>query len=228
MKRQMSFLRKLHRSLLTDSSYSTASTCVVWLVFMLLAISCGPLPTGEFNVPETTTTTAEKTTKMQSKQSKGSLPESATVDLQKLPYFRNAFKQLPRVRSRRALSNFHLQMREMGQHSAIITNCSFDVLKAFVAKGWAPIVMIQLQSRTPVISPLSHYDNQSSEVHLQNPTSSSKRQLTYEEFEKSWEKDTQKRGILITPQRLTEADVRKVLGEYLPAEAFQQINVNSH
>ena len=100
-------------------------------------------------------------------------------------------------------------------------------LKAFIAKGWAPIVMIQFQGRTPEILPMSDYNDQLSEVSLQNPTNLSKRRLTYEEFKTAWSKNSQNKCVLITPQKLTETDLQNVLGKYLPAEASQQVTIRS-
>lgn len=197
------------------------------LLLMLLVISCGPLPPAELNVPETPSATAEKATNTQSTPTTANLPETATVDMKKLPYLRNAYKQPPRVRDRMALANFHLRMREIGQSSAIVTNCTFDVLKAFVAHGWPPIVTIQLENRSTFISPMSHYDNNTNMVHLQNPNSESKRRLSYEEFEAAWDKDSTKKCMILTPTRVNKADMQTLLAKYLPADAIQQINVNS-
>ena len=87
--------------------------------------------------------------------------------------------------------------------------------------------MIQFQGRTPEILPVSDYNDQLSEVSLQNPTNLSKRRLTYKEFEAAWRKNSQNKCVLITPQKLTETDIQKVLGRYLSAEAFQQVNIRS-
>ena len=195
---------------------------------MFLVTGCGPAPTSEFDIPETTTPTAGKITQLQAKNSVVKLPASALVELQKQPYMRKAFNNPTNVRNRLALANFHLRMREIGQHSAILTNCSFDMLKAFVAKGWAPIVLVQLGSRTPFIAAVVHYDNSSGMVHLQNPKDISKRRLTYDVFEESWGKNTQKRCVLITYDRLTAADVDRILGQYLDTNAYQNITMESH
>jgi hypothetical protein len=227
MKRRMSFLRETRLPLLNGSLYSTLCASVVLLIFALLAINCGPVLQGEYNIPETTNAASEETTTAQSTQSTASLPETATVDLKKQPYIINAFKQPPRVRSRRVLDDFQLKMRERRQHSAIVTNCSFDVLKAFVAKGWSPIVVVQSQGRTPAILSVTHYDNRASIVQLHNPANLNKRQLTYKEFETSWAKDARNKCFLITPQQLTKKDIQNVLGEYLPKETFQEISVRS-
>ena len=228
MKRHLSFLREVRQALLSGSSYSTVRACVASLVFLLLAINCGPPPQGQYYVPESAITAAEKTMSPQSAQKSGaSLPESATLQLERMPYIRNVFKERVRVSSRGGLDDFHASSRAQVQHSAIVSNCSFDVLKAFIAKGWAPIVMIEFQGRTPEILPMSHYNEQLGEVFIENPSNRNKRRLTYKDFEMSWSRISRNKCVLITPQQLTEMDVQNVLGRYLPKEAFQQISVQS-
>ena len=228
MKQYLAFLKEVRHTLLSGSSYSTVRACIVSLVFALLSINCGSPPQGQYYVPESAITAAEKTTRPQSTQKSGaSLPESATVQLERMPYLRNAFKQRVRVSSRGGLNDFHASSRAQVQHSAVLSNCSFDVLKAFIAKGWAPIVMIEFQGRTPEILPMSHYNEQLGEVILENPSNRNKRRLTYKDFEMSWSRISRNKCVLITPQQLTETDVQKVLGNYLPKEAFQQISIQS-
>ena len=227
MKHYPPFLREVRQALLTGSSYSTVGTCIASLVFVLLAISCGPPPQGQYHVPETALAAAERNTRPQSGQSQASLPESATVQLQRLPYVRNAFKEPPNVGSRGGLDDFYATTRGRVQHVAIISNCSLDTLKAFIAKGWPPIVMVQFQGRTPEILSVSDYNDQLGEVSLQNPNSTAKRRLSYADFEASWSKSSRNKCILITPQQLSDIDVQNVLGRYLPTEAFQGISVRS-
>ncbi len=228
MKQHLAFLKEVRHARLSGTSYSTVCACVAFLVFVLLSINCGPPPQGQYHVPESAITAAEKTMRPQSTQNSGaSLPESATVQLEKMAYLRNAFKGRVRVSSRGGLNDFHASSRAQVQHSAVISNCSFDVLKAFIAKGWAPIVMIEFQGRTPEILPLTHYNEQLGEVLFENPSNLNKRRLTYKDFEQSWSRISRNKCVLITPQRLTEMDIQKVLGNYLPTEAFQQISVQS-
>ena len=227
MKHYLSYAREVRQELLTGSSYSTVRACVASLVFVLLAINCGPPPQGQYHVPETVLAAAERNTRPQSGQSQASLPESATVQLQKLPYVRNAFKEPPRVGSRGGLDDFYATTRGTVQHLAIISNSSLDVLKAFIAKGWPPIVMIQFQGRSPEILTLSDYNDQLGQISLQDPTNLTKRRLNYADFETTWSKSSRNKCVLITPQQLTEIDVQNVLGRYLPTEAFQQISVRS-
>ena len=217
MKRNLFFSREVRQALLTSASYSTLCTCVALLVFGLLAINCAAPPQAQYPVPETA---------MQAGENQASLPESATIRLQEQPYLRNAFKE-PIPASRSALDDLFARARGTAQHAAVISGGSFDVLKAFVANGWAPIVMIQFQGRTREILPVSGYNDSLSEVSLQNPTNLAKRRLTYKEFQTAWSKNSQNKCVLITPQQLTEVNLEKVLARYLPAEAFQQVSIRS-
>lgn len=228
MKRYLLFLRKVRQTLLEGSSYSTVRACVASLVFVILAISCGPPPQGQYYVPEVAVKAAEKNVTPRSTQNQGSLPDSALVRLQRMPYLRNAFKESPRgVHSRSGLDDFYARTRGTVQHASIITGGSLDILKAFIAKGWAPIVMIQLPGRNSQILPVSRYNDKSSEIFLQNPTNLAEQRLSYEEFEKYWGMSARGKFLLITPQALSDIDVQNVLGRYLPTDAFQQINVRS-
>ena len=228
MKRYLFFLREVRQVLLTGSSYSTIRACVASLVFVLLAINCGPPPQGQYYIPETAIKAAEKNTTARSEQSQeGSLPESAIVRLERLPYLRNAFKEPPNTSSRGGLENLYGTTRGTVQHIAIISGGSLDVLKAFIAKGWAPIVMVRLQGRNREILPLSQYNDHSSEIFLQNPINLSERRVSYKDFEATWATDSRSKCVLITPQRLSQVNVQNVLGRYLPAAAFQEISVRS-
>ena len=228
MKQYLAFLKEVRHALLSGTSYSTVRACVASLVFVLLSINCGTPPQSQYHVPESAITAAEKTMRPQSTQNSTSLPESATVRLEKMAYLRNAFKGVVRVRSRGGLDDFHASSRGKVQHSAIVSNCSFDVLKAFIANGWAPIVIVEFQGRTPEILPLTHYNEQLGEVLFEDPSNLNKRRLTYKDFERAQSRISGKKCVLITPQQLTEMDVQKVLGRYLPKEAFQQISVRSY
>ncbi len=229
MKYRLSVLREIRQSLLTDFSYSTVRACVASLIFLLLAINCGPPPQSQYYVPESAIEAAARNVPERAKRAQEvGLPKSAMVRLEEQPYLRNAFKNAfsePMPVSRIGLDDFYARTRGKVQHIAIISGGSFDILKAFVAKGWAPIVMIQFQGRTPEVLPMSDYNDQMSEVYLQNPTNFAKRRLSYEAFETAWRKNSRNKCVLITPQALNEVTVQNVLGKYLPAEAFQEISI---
>ena len=226
MQRNKFSLKNVRGTLIAGFSYSTVSVCMLLLVFVVLTINCGSPTKGPYYVPETAATTAAtKVMPTQSRDTDSSLPKAAAVNLRELPYVRNVFKETPDI-SRGGLDDFYLTTRGKAQHVAIVSNCSFDVLKAFVAKGWAPIVMVQLQGRRPEILPMSRYDDRAGEVSLQHLANYGERRVSYKNFARDWTSSRNK-CVLITPQQLSEATVRKVLSRYLPIGTFQEIRVKS-
>ena len=226
MPRNKFSFKNVRRTLVASFSYSTLLVYIVLLVFVVLTINCGSPTKGQYDIPETAaTTTTAKPIPMDSRNTDSRLPKAAAVNLRELPYVRNVFKEPPQI-SRGGLDDFYVTTRGRVQHVAIVSNCSFDVLKAFVAKGWTPIVMVQWQGRKPEILPLSRYDDQSGEVAFQNLANFGERRVSYKDFERDWTISRNK-CILITPQQLTETNVRKVLRRYLPMGSFQGIRVKS-
>ena len=120
MKRHLFFLREVRQTLLGDTSHSTVCACIASFVFVFLTINCGPPPQGQYHIPESVLAAAEKTTTPQSMQSDASLPKAATIQLQKMAYVRNAFKESPRIRSRTGLADFHARTRGTVQHLSLI------------------------------------------------------------------------------------------------------------
>ena len=226
MQRNTFSLKNVHGTLIAGLSYSTVLVCIVLPIFVVLTINCGSPSKTQYYVPEmATATAATKVMPTQSRNTDSILPKAAAVNLRELPYVRNVFKETPEI-SRGGLDDFYLTTRGKAQHVAIVSNCSFDVLKAFVAKGWAPIVMVQLQGRKPEILPMSRYDDRSGEVSLQHLANFGERRVSYKNFERDWTSSRNK-CVLITPQQLSEATVRKVLARYLPIGTFQEIRVKS-
>ena len=226
MQHYLFFLRESHRVWVARFSYAIVCICVALIFSIVFLAGCGPLSKGQYYIPETASTTTTKATSAQSGQTEASLPETAAVNLRELPYVRNAFKE-PESIGRGGLDDFYASTRGKVQHIATISGNSINVLKAFVAKGWTPIVMVQLQGRRPEILPMSAYDDRSSEISLQHPINFGERRVSYKDFEMYWAASSRSKCVLITPQQLTEANVRQVLERYLPAEAFQGISVRS-
>ena len=220
MKCNLAYLYKARKAILNYSSKSTILGCIVLLAFALLATSCGLPPTAEYIVPETNV-------KSPPVQTQGKLPDTANIQLQKLEYLKQVFKRPPRVTSSGGLDDFHVMSRKEAKNSAIVSDCSFEILKAFVAQGWAPIVKYEFHGRTWEILPISDYNDHMQLISLQNPNHLSKRRVNYKDFVASWSKSSRNKCVLITPVQITERDVRRVLGKYLPKKAFKQITVSS-
>lgn len=203
------------------------SICSIF-VLGLLVISCGPPPqSGRFPpIPEVSGSAATSKSGTQSMTSQVSLPSSGMVDLRKMPYLRNVFKEVGAVR-RGAINDLYATTRGKVDNIAIVSGGSLDVLKAFIAQGWAPIVVIQFEGRKLEMSPVVRYNDSTSEIILQNPNNLSERRVRYKDFEMFWGVGSRNQCALITPQQLTEARVKRALGNYLPAKAFQEVSVRS-
>ncbi len=147
--------------------------------------------------------------------------------MQKLNYLKEAFRRQVNISNQGGLDDFHVKTRPYAKYSAIVSNCTLDVLKAFVAQGWAPIVKYEFHGKKWEILPISDYNDVTQRISLQNPNDIAKRRVKYTDFESSWSKSSRNKCVLITPVQITERDVHRVLGKYLPKEKFKQISVTS-
>lgn len=204
---------------------STLPPLFIFLTIILFAINCGPMSSQRLPIPETTS--SESTTNSQSTNSMN-LPQAAIVDLKEITFLKDALKTpVTSASSNAGLEDFHVKNRANVRHSAIISNCNLDILKAFIAQGWAPIVKYEFHGRKAEIIPISEYSDQTQQVSLQQVNGNAKRRVEYKDFETSFESSSRKQCVLITRVQLSEADIRKVLSKYLPSETFAQISVKS-
>lgn len=220
MKRSLSILNNVYKARINYSLKPTILVSIVLLAFALLAINCGTPPTAEFVVPETNV-------KSPPIQTQGKLPETSIVEWQKLNYLKGVFRKKVNISHQGGLDDFHVKTRPYAKYCAIVSNCTFDILKAFVAQGWAPIVKYEFHGKKWEILPISEYNDHTQLISLQDPNHISKRRVKYPDFESSWSESSLKKCVLITPVQITERDVRRVLGKYLPKEEFKQISVTS-
>ncbi len=204
---------------------STLPPLFIFLTITLFAINCGPMPSQRLPIPETSS--SEITTNTQSTNSMN-LPKAAIVDLKEITFLKDALKTpVTSVSSRSGLEDFHVRNRANVRHSAIISNCNLDILKAFVAQGWAPIVKYEFHGRKSEIVPVSEYSDQTQQVSLQQVNGNAKRRVDYKDFETSFVRSSRNQCVLISRVQLSEANIRKVLSKYLPIETFAQISVKS-
>lgn len=204
---------------------STFSTLLVLLTFILLTLSCGPMPSQRIPIPETSS--SEITTKTQT-DNISKLPKAALVDLKEIVFLKDALKIPVRsVSSKSGLEDFHVRNRRNIGYSVLISNCNFDILKAFIAQGWAPIVKYEYHARKCEIIPISEYSDHTKMVSLQQVNGNAKRRIDYKDFESSFDRSSRNQCVLISRIQLSEANIRKVLSKYLPRETFAQISVKS-
>lgn len=210
------------------------------LALCLLLVSCGPPPqTGKLppipSANRSQAASASVPTKTRAASSMAStthgLPSAAAVDVTKKPLLKTFFRSPPDVNR---LDDLYGSTRGKVQHISIVSNCNLDVLKAFLAIGWAPVFRSR-RSGTGHLSAVMGYDDADQRIQVGNPLGAQKkglrtragRTLTYSEFEKEWATGSGNKCVLITPKRLHDVEIHTALKKYLPEEQVAQIKVRS-
>ena len=206
------------------------------LALCLLLVSCGPPPqTGKMppipsaNRSQPASTSAP--TKTRTASVTGALPASAAIDVTKKPLLKALFRNEPNVTR---LEDLYATTRGQVQNLSVVSNCNLEVLKAFVATGWAPIILSR-RSGKGHLTTVMQYNDADQQIQIGNPLAAQReglrsrvgRMLTYSEFEKEWTTGSRRKCVLITPKKLHDADVRAALKKYLPEEQVARIQVRS-
>jgi len=158
----------------------------------------------------------------QSTSTTGALPASAAVDLTKKPLLKTFFRNEPDVTR---LEDLYGTTRGQVQNLSIVSNCDLAALKAFVATGWAPVILSRGSSKGR-LSVVMQYDDAAQQIQLGNPTRAGRR-LTYSDFEKEWATGSGRACALITPKKLNDASIRAALKKYLSEDQVARVQVRS-
>ena len=210
------------------------------LALCVLLVSCGPPPqTGKLppipsaNRSQPASASAPTKTRTASAMASATqgLPAAAEIDFSKKPLLTAFFRNEPNV-SR--LEELYGSTRGKVQHISVVSNCNLDVLKAFVATGWAPIFRSR-RSGKGHLSAIMKYDDAAQQIQIGNPLSArakrprsrTGRTLTYSEFEKEWTTGSRNTCVLITPKRLHDLEIHAALKKYLPKEQVARVQVRS-
>ena len=106
----------------------------------------------------------------------------------------------------------------------VVTNCDTDILKAFVATGWWPFVLLKRGSQIERWLVVGYDD--SGNIYLRDPRGPRvKRAVT--EFQRAWKYPSPSQCMLITLEKLDKYEVRRRLQRYLPLSKVSQIHVRS-
>ena len=205
------------------------------LALCLLLMSCGPAPQGErMPIPSATRSQPASTsapTATRTASATGALPSSAAVDVTKKPLLTTFFRTEHDI-SR--LEDLYATTRGKVQNLSVVSNCNLEVLKAFVATGWAPIIRSR-RSGKGHLSVVMRYDDADQQIEIGNPLSARAkrprsrvgRTLTYSEFKKEWSTGSGNKCVLVTPRRLHDVEIHAALKKYLPEEQVARIQVRS-
>ena len=202
----------------------------------LLLVSCGPPPqTGKLppipSANRSQSASASAPTKTRTASATGALPAAAAIDVTRKPLLKAFFRNEPNVNR---LEDLYGKTRGQVQNLSIVSNCNLDVLKAFVATGWAPIILSR-RSGKGHLTTVMQYDDADQQIQIGNPLGAQRkglhtragRMLTYSEFEKEWTTGSRRTCVLITPRKLNESSIHAALKKYLPEEQVARIQVRS-
>ena len=215
-------------------------TAFILALCIFLLVSCGPPPqTGKLppipsaNRSQSASTSAPTKTRVASAMASatGALPASAAVDVTKKPHLKMLFRNEPNVKR---LKDLYGKTKGQVQNISIVSNCNLDVLKAFMATGWAPIILSR-RSGKGHLTTVMKYDDAEQQIQVGNPLDTQRkgprsrvgRTLTYSEFEKEWTTGSGRTCALITPKKLNEASIHAALEKYLPKEQVARVQVRS-
>ena len=149
------------------------------------------------------------------------LPEAGRIDMRGLTLLRGIFRTQLNVNQ---LDSLYATTRGQVAHICIVSNGELDVLKAFVAQRWSPLVLLRYGNKVHLWSMMG-YDNAALQFQLGNPVTGAIRLISYAEFEKEWRTGSRKKCAIVTPLRLTQSKVHSVLGKYLPTSKVSQVTV---
>ena len=140
------------------------------LILCLLLVSCGPPPqTGKLppipSANRSQPASASAPTKARTASATGALPAAAAIDVTKKPLLKTFFRIDHDIRR---LEDLYGLTRGQVQNLSIVSNCNLDVLKAFVATGWAPIILSR-RSGKGHLTTVMQYDDADQQIQIGNP-----------------------------------------------------------
>lgn len=208
---------------------------VLILALCILLVSCGPAPQGErMPIPSANRSqpaSASAPTATRAASATVTLPSAAAVDVTRKPLLKMLFRNEPNVNR---LEDLYATTRGKVQNLSIVSNCNLDVLKAFMATDWAPVILSR-RSGKGHLTVVMKYDDADQQIQIGNPLGTQRkgprsrvgRMLTYSEFEKEWATGSGRKCVLITPKKLNEMDIHAALKKHLPEEQVARIRVRS-
>ena len=206
------------------------------LALCLFLMSCGPppqtgkrppIPSANRSQPDT----ASAPTKSRTASATSALPASAAIDVTKKPILKTFFRIDHDVRR---VEDLYATTRGKIQNLSVVSNCNLEVLKAFVATGWTPVILSKRTGKGHLLAVMK-YDDADQKIQIGNPLGVQRkgagargaRMLSYPEFEKEWVTGSGNTCVLITPKRLHDVEIHAALKKYLPEEQVDRVQVRS-
>jgi hypothetical protein len=159
------------------------------------------------------------------------LPAAAAIDITKKPILKTLFRIDHDIRR---LEDLYATTRGKVQNLSVVSNCNLEVLKAFVATGWTPVILSKRTAKAHLLAVMK-YDDADQKIQIGNPLDARRkgaeprrgRMLSYPEFEKEWATGSGNTCVLVTARRLHDVEIHAALEKYLPEEQVARIQVRS-
>lgn len=201
------------------------------LALCILLVGCGPAPRKGARYIPTASASGSQTAVSKSSQASTStsLPRTAEVELVRMPLLKTVFRNQP---ASTRIDDLFARAKGQVDNLSLVSNCDLDILKAFVAAGWTPVVLLR-SDRQPWV--LIGYDDGAEQIQLTNianapsrttdPKRLSKREVPYSDFGRAWSSG---KCMLVAPGlAFTDVKVRSILSKYLTATHASQVMVRS-
>ncbi len=112
---------------------------------------------------------------------------------------------------------------------AAVSGCDLEVLKAFVASNWSPVVVITSPVGPKHIRAVIGYDDSAQQITLIDPVNlkqAAQANLEYSDFSRQWD-DPQKTCLMVFPEGIGEQRIKTALGKYLPEEKVGSVVIKT-
>ena len=167
--------------------------------------------------------TSQQSTSSTPASSDPSLPQTGRIDRRGLTLLDVIFRTQLNINR---IDDLYATTKGQVSNLAIVSSGELNVLKAFVAQRWAPVVLLQYGNKRHLWA-VTGYDNPAQQIQLGNAINSQVRIIPYADFEKEWSGGSARKFVLVTPIRLSEERVQSVLAKYLPEAQASQVKVRS-
>ncbi len=134
------------------------------LTFCILLVGCGPAPQKMYIPSASTSGSGDPVSRTAPASSSTSLPRTAEVESARLPLLKTIFRNQPIHHS---IEDFYTRIKRQDNYLSLVSNCDLDILKAFIAAGWAPVVLLKLEGRLQFWA-LVGYDDGDAQIQLTN------------------------------------------------------------
>jgi len=157
-----------------------------------------------------------------------SLPNMQILDMDKARLAINAFRE---VGVEKIIQNFNpvilkditIKTRLNG---AFLSRCDIDVIKAIIASGWAPSVVLQTPGGQKHIRVVIGYNDPPRRIILvdfKDPARFIQLDEGYDDFEKQWDRNT----CVIIDRNVSEASIKPSLSRYLSSEKIMSVGITT-